>query len=225
MKKIGIILICFLIIGTGCSNKEEKKISDSTVKTTEKETNLITEEQETSPVSTEEELLSFLKDSTQKAEQLAETDLTKSKENTLKSTFVTLTDFIFYGGSIKGKTFTSLTDSTKTQVIDLWTSLDQKIDKAVPNYKETIQSTSGKVYTNIKEKAFELKNTIISKYKEQVGEEEYNNVIQVIEKDTNKLKEAYEPVIDTVKEKSKNTYNKTKDKVSSWYESWKESSD
>ncbi len=80
----------------------------------------------------------------------------KSLESSIKSGFITVVDFLFYEGEIKGKTFSDLSDSAKIKVLKLVFSIDQKIEAYFPNYKEEISATGSKIYTNVKSKAIEL---------------------------------------------------------------------
>lgn len=80
----------------------------------------------------------------------------KSIGESLKSGFVTVVDFLFYGGTIKGHTFNELSTKAKLQVLKLAFSIDSKIEKYFPGYKEKISTTSKKIYTNVKSKAIEL---------------------------------------------------------------------
>lgn len=81
---------------------------------------------------------------------------TESVGASLKSGFVTVVDFLFYGGVIKGKTFSELSTTAKLKVLKLALSIDEKIEKHFPNYKEEISDTTGKVYTSVKSKVLEL---------------------------------------------------------------------
>ena len=148
----------------------------------------------------------------------------------LENTFITLTDFIFYDGTIKGMTFDELTDTAKQEILELYEKIDSKIESYFPNYKENITSSAKKGYTTAVSKAKELKDTIVAKYKETVGEEEYNNVASNLEEDKNSLKDAYTPYVEKGKEiasqavdKGKEVWNSTKDKLDSWYQNFKES--
>ena len=68
----------------------------------------------------------------------------------LKEGFVLVVDFIFYDGTIKGRTFDSLSNSAKIKVLQLAFSIDKKIDEYFPGYKEEVSSVSTRVYTNLK---------------------------------------------------------------------------
>lgn len=79
----------------------------------------------------------------------------KSLGESIKSGFVSIVDFLFYDGEIKGITFDELSTTTKLKVLELALSIDQKIDKHFPGYKETISTTSSNIYTNVKAKVIE----------------------------------------------------------------------
>lgn len=75
-----------------------------------------------------------------------------SIKNSLKSSFISVVDFLFYNGTIKGHTFSDLTTSAKLKVLKIALYFDSKIDKYFPGYKESISSGTKKVYTNVKNK-------------------------------------------------------------------------
>ncbi|MCM1053379.1 MAG: hypothetical protein NC483_05345 [Ruminococcus sp.] len=73
-------------------------------------------------------------------------------KESLKSGFVTVVDFLFYNGTIKGHTFNELSNNAKLKVLSLALYFDSKIDTYFPGYKESISNSVNKVYTNVKEK-------------------------------------------------------------------------
>lgn len=147
-----------------------------------------------------------------------EKTLTKSS---LKECFITLTDFIFYGGTINNKTFNELTDEVKIQVLTYYNNLNNKIDEKYPGLREEIKKQSSKTYTNIKERTIELKDKVLNSYKEKVGEEAYNELVKTINDDLERYKESVAPV----EEKIGEAYQNTKNKLDTWYQKFKESSD
>lgn len=152
----------------------------------------------------------------------AKTSLTDLDKETLKNTFITLTDFIFYNGEIKGKTFADLTTSSKEKVIEIYENIDAKIESVYPEYKDKIKESSLKTYSNIKDKLIEVKDSIASSYKEELGEELYNEQLATFEESKITMQESIEPVIDTIVEESKKVYADTKEKLDNWYQTWKE---
>lgn len=94
----------------------------------------------------EEEVVSYFEDM---EEEVSNSSSFKDK---FKEYFITIVDFIFYDGEIKGYTFDELSGTAKAKVISFALKIDSKIEEYIPGYKESISSTTGKVYTDIKEK-------------------------------------------------------------------------
>ena len=72
-----------------------------------------------------------------------------------KEYFITIVDFIFYDGKIKGHTFNDLSSTAKLKIISIALKID-KIEEYIPGYKETISSNGSKIYNNVKEKLVTL---------------------------------------------------------------------
>lgn len=222
MKKI-IILIIFLTVITGCSNntlKENKKpggndktISDNTNVDKKDESSNIDEEEVEEYISNIENDVILLDD-----------NLDSNDKNKLKEYFITLTDFIFYDGKIKGITFKELSIEAKEKVLIIYEAIDNKIESIWPNYKETIKTNSTRAYNSIKDKFNELKEEVKNKYIEEVGEEAYNNQVEVFLEDKDRLIQSIKPRIDYVEGKSKALYEEVKDKMNDWYLNFKEAS-
>lgn len=134
-------------------------------------------------------------------------------ESKLKNTFITLTDFIFYEGTIKGYTFKELREEQKQKILSSWEKLDAKIETKYPNYKENIKEKSNNTYTNIKEKLNSLKDSLSTIIQDKVDDE----VIEEAKTDTDNLKD----VTSVYKEKTIDYYNTAKEKVTDWYNKYK----
>lgn len=186
---------------------------------------------DTTKATNEEEVVSYIGEIEREVNTLSnEPETSKSVKKSLEDTFITLTDFIFYGGTIKGATFASLTDAAKEKVLTLYEKIDNTIESKFPNYKENIKSTAEKSYTTVVSKASDLKDSIISKYKEKVGEDAYNNVVDNFNEDKNRFQDAYTPYVEKGKEigsqaidKGKEVVGSTIDKLDDWYQGFKES--
>lgn len=186
---------------------------------------------DTSKASNENEVVTYVEEVEKEVETLAASDGDdKSVKEKLEDTFITLTDFIFYDGTIKGVTFQELTDSAKEKVLDLYEKIDSTIESKFPNYKENIKSTAKKSYTTVVTKAKELKDSIVSKYKDYVGEDQYNNTVDTFEEDKNRFQDAYSPYVEKGKEVGTKAIEKGKEvihsaigKLDSWYQDYKES--
>lgn len=205
------------------NNNEDNKSSASSTSET-----LFTD---TTKATNEEEVVSYIGEIEREVNTLSnEPETSKSVKKSLEDTFITLTDFIFYGGTIKGTTFASLTDAAKEKVLTLYEKIDNTIESKFPNYKENIKSTAEKSYTTVVSKASDLKDSIISKYKEKVGEDAYNNVVDNFNEDKNRFQDAYTPYVEKGKEigsqaidKGKEVVGSTIDKLDDWYQGFKES--
>ena len=77
-------------------------------------------------------------------------------KNNAKEYFITIVDFIFYDGEIKGHTFNDLSTSAKLKIISIALKIDSKIEDHIPGYKGTISSNSSKIYNNVKERLVTL---------------------------------------------------------------------
>ena len=141
-----------------------------------------------------------------------------------KKVFITVTDFIFYGGEIGGYTFRELSDSAKETVINVALSIDETIESYAPNYKETLVSQGTKTYETVKDKLVDLKDQYFEDVKTVIGEENYQKAGEVYDN----VKEKAGTVKDKVVDKSKEIYEagkdiagNVKDKLSDWYQSFK----
>ena len=242
-----VIIIALLIIliwpkEEQTASKKESNTSENVKKTDQKESSsestsfsstdtsdtLFTD---TSKASNENEVVTYVEEVEKEVETLAASDGDdKSVKEKLEDTFITLTDFIFYDGTIKGVTFQELTDSAKEKVLNLYEKIDSTIENKFPNYKENIKSTAKKSYTTVVTKAKELKDSIISKYKDYVGEDQYNNTVDTFEEDKNRFQDAYSPYVEKGKEVGTKAIEKGKEvvhsaigKLDSWYQDYKES--
>lgn len=79
-----------------------------------------------------------------------------SLQEEVKVRFIAIVDFLFYNGTIKNYTLNDLSSKAKLQVLKIALSIDNKIENYIPGYKESITSTTGKVYTGIKTKIIEV---------------------------------------------------------------------
>lgn len=237
MKKILILSILLTIFITGCTLEdtenlaaERQEIGEEIEEKVEVVVNQSSNEENLLSTSHSQEIVTTIEQVDQKISIWEDSNAIKKNENVLKNTFVTLVDFIFYDGTISGISFSELTDDVKVKVLDLLNKIDQKIESVSPNYKENLSKTTSEVYAGIKEKAISLKESILEKYVETVGEDGYQNTKEALQEDVEHLKDAYHPYIekgkkfvDDATEKGKNVYENAKDKVNSWYQEWKES--
>ena len=145
--------------------------------------------------------------------QLDAYEQNKSLEKSLKENFITVVDFLFYNGTIKGKTFAELSTSAKIRILQVTFSIDEKIDKHFPGYKETISTTSKKIYTNIKVKVLELYLEITT-----TACKDKQDICNLAKDGLRDLKANFSLTWDLIKEATSTGFIKLKD----WYEIWKE---
>lgn len=233
MKKTAIILFVILLVAVGYNYfaKEDEPTTSTTIDTSSVEyrvsenQNLIVKENtsEEQVIVSETEFTSYIEEINQDVETITEKEeLSSLDKQTLTNTFITLTDFIFYDGEIKGTTFNELTTSAKEKVIELYEKIDAKIESVYPGYKEKIKETSIKTYSNIKDKLIEVKDNIATNYKNEIGQENYDDQLETFNESKETMKESFEPVIDVIVEESKELYNTAKDNLNNWYQTWKE---
>lgn len=223
---ISLVIVTFFDIKNINTKKEDTLDKTSSTYKVEEQENLIIEElpnENKNQNITEEEFTTYIEEINKDVITITEKEqLTQTEKNTLTNTFITLTDFIFYEGEIKGTTFKELTASAKEKVIDIYETIDAKIESVYPGYKEKIKDTSSKTYTNIKSKLSELKTELLDKYKSELGEEKYNDQVKTFNESKEAMESSFEPVIDTIVEESKQVYEDTKEKLDNWYQTWKE---
>lgn len=130
--------------------KDSTKNKEETIEKEQKRQEEPTEETEMANENTtsDEVILTYIKN--------ADINYTEKEKNHLKNAFITIVDFLFYDGTINGVTKDEITTKTKLNVLTFALKLDQQIEKIIPNYKETISTKTGHIYTNIKEKGVEM---------------------------------------------------------------------
>ena len=140
---------------------DEIKDEETTINTTSKitttasitTTNQVNNNTTTSATITDDDIVNVVK------EEYENIDKVSLKENT-KDKFITLVDFIFYGGTIKGKTFNELSTSAKAKVIYYTLLIDSKIDSKFPDYKDTLTDTYKDVKAKLLLKYIDLTTSI-----------------------------------------------------------------
>ena len=142
-----------------------------------------------------------------------EIDGTDNFKGAIKDKFVLIVDFLFYDGMIGEKTFAELSDQTKLKVLEISLEIDQKIEKKFPGYKESISSSSSKIYTNVK-------NKIVSSYLDITTNicKDNAELCSSAKEGLGELKKSFSLTWDFIKEAAGTGLGKLK----SWYEVWRE---
>ena len=134
-----------------------------------------------------------------------------------KATFISIVDFLFYDGTIKGVTFNELTDEGKQKVLELANKIDGKLEEKVPGYKEKISSTTSNAYNKASEIIKNGASSLNSFAKEKLGDENYNSIIDAKDELVKYSKNALNLVGNT----GSKIFSNTKDKLNEWYQSFK----
>lgn len=134
-----------------------------------------------------------------------------------KGVFVTIVDFLFYDSEINGVTFDELTDSGKQKVLEIASSIDNKIENKFPNYKETISETAKEAFNKAGELIKKGANNLKEFSKEKLGEENYNAIVDVKDEIVEYTKEA----IDIIGDIGSDLLDSGKEYIKNWYENFR----
>lgn len=134
-------------------------------------------------------------------------------KKTVKGTFITIIDFVFYGSEINGITFDKLTDSGKKKVLEIANKIDVKIEKKFHNYKENISKTAKKAFNKASELIKKGANDLNEFSKEKLGKENYTAIITAKDEFINYTKQAFDIIGDI----GSNVFNNGKEYIKNWY--------
>lgn len=167
-------------------------------------------EQASNNSGSEEEVVTSLE------ELKSEVDRSSHITSSIKQGFIELVDFLFYDGTIRGKTFSSLSNSAKLKVLKIAFLIDTKIEEKFPDYKESIKSTSSFAYDKFREK-------VIVSY--------FDLAAKVCQENEESCTTAKEGISELKKSGSltwqfiKNLTSSSISKLKSWYEVWRDTDD
>lgn len=134
-----------------------------------------------------------------------------------KATFISIVDFLFYDGTIKGVTFNELTDAGKQKVLELANKIDVKLEEKVPGYKDKISSTTSSAYNKASEVIKNGASSLNNFAKEKLGDENYNSIIDAKDELVKYSKNA----LNLVGSAGSKIFSSTKDKLNDWYQNFK----
>ena len=149
MKKNAILILIIVIVALTYNSLNNKELN-ANIKLKDKNTIEYRVEEEKNLIVDEEIIIdnsndnitftNYIEDVNNDITKLtSKEELTPLDKETLKNTFITLTDFIFYDGEIKGTTFHELTTIAKEKVLSIYETIDAKIESVYPGYKEMIK--------------------------------------------------------------------------------------
>lgn len=188
--------------GETTTTTEKTTITNQTIKYSEKDTTVIEEVQK-------------IDDATDIILKEEADETAKSK---LKGVFISLVDFLFYDGEIKGVTFDELTSAGKEKVLQIIHSIDEKIEKRFPGYKESISETATAAFEKASELIKKGAENIKEFSKNKLGEENYNRIMESKDELVKYTKEAYS----IIKDIGGDGLTEVKDKLKNWYENFRD---
>lgn len=134
-----------------------------------------------------------------------------------KATFISIVDFLFYDGTIKGVTFNELTDAGKQKVLELANKIDVKLEEKAPGYKDKISSSTSSAYNKASEVIKNGASSLNNFAKEKLGDENYNSIIDAKDELVKYSKNA----LNLVGSAGSKLFSSTKDKLNDWYQNFK----
>ncbi len=106
---------------------------------------------------TEDDVVSYFEDVERRS---SGNENNSAERERLKSDVAIIHDFLFENGTIKGKTFAELRNEIKLKILKITLSIDQKIDKYFPNYKERIKADYKDLKSMVITRYLEITNKI-----------------------------------------------------------------
>lgn len=206
---------------------EKEEAVNETVKETNKieiyknvENNVQEEKVETiSLSSSDKDIISEIESIDSATMTVLDNENSESASQKAKGVFITLVDFVFYDGKIKGITFDELTDAGKEKVLKLVSVLDDKIENKIPGYKEHITEGTKFAYNKASEVIKDGASNINEFSKEKLGEDNYNAIIDAKDELVSYTKYA----VSIIKSNGSSIWEKATSKLKSWYEKFRNS--
>ena len=133
------------------------------------------------------------------------------------STLISIVDFLFYDGTIKGISFDELTEKGKEKVLEIASKIDVKLEEKCPGYKETISNNTSKAYQKASEIIKNGAKNINDFAKSALGDENYQAIIDAKDELVKYSKES----LNYVTGAGSKVFNNTKEKLNEWYQNFK----
>lgn len=190
------------------ASKKEPKEEVQTFEVQDEVVDEIIENEEVYIDSTSQDVLDYFKELDNKI--FTEENI-KKFTSSVKTSFITITDFIFYGTEINGYTFNDLTEQAKLYVMDIAIKLDSKIESYHPGYKEEIRLKLYDIKEQLTIKYLEVSDKICTEIGEIACAQARN--------DLETMKENFGLTVDFVKVIARSGL----DSLKNWYEIFRES--
>lgn len=133
------------------------------------------------------------------------------------STFISIVDFLFYDGTIKGISFDELTEKGKEKVLEISSKIDVKLEEKCPGYKEKISNSTSKAYQKASEIIKKGAKNVNDFAKNALGDDNYQAIIDAKDELVKYSKES----LNYVTGAGSKVFNNTKEKLNEWYQNFK----
>lgn len=133
------------------------------------------------------------------------------------STFISIVDFLFYDGTIKGISFDELTEKGKEKVLEISSKIDVKLEEKCLGYKEKISNSTSKAYQKASKIIKKGAKNINDFAKSALGDENYQAIIDAKDELAKYSKES----LNYVTGAGSKVFNNTKEKLNEWYQNFK----
>lgn len=133
------------------------------------------------------------------------------------STFISIVDFLFYDGTIKGISFDELTEKGKEKVLEISSKIDVKLEEKCPGYKEKISNSTSKAYQKASKIIKKGAKNINDFAKSALGDENYQAIIDA----KDELVKYSKKSLNYVTGAGSKVFNNTKEKLNEWYQNFK----
>ena len=216
---MGILLINSNLVLTGCSNKNYDNKNVQVIETTVSSDVNVTIDSNDSAISEatyeetnkDEIVLKYYQDEEAEIENLLNSN-DKAMKQKVSEKVVTLVDFLFYDGEIKGITRADISDETKDKLMNIIEKVDTKIEKRFPDYKEKISDKTSDALNFIKEKGTNGIHKLDDYLNQKV--DNYDEIKDGVSSIISNTKDDF----NEVKDLAKSGFSKVKD----YYENWRE---
>lgn len=217
-KKTFLVLIASIVLvnSSGCSKNNTTTYESPSVIPTPSPTMTPTPTPAPTPTmtptpTTNQKLIDFLNEVEAEVDDI----IVNSKDSLeyAKALFVTLVDFIFLGEELENIKFDDLTEQEKQQVLQITTSIDNKLENKFPNYKDKISETGSNISNKTSELIQKGAENIKNFTKENLGEDFYNSWLETKEDIKYHSKEAW----NFVKDFTTSSFEQGKQYIKDWY--------
>lgn len=165
----------------------------------------------------DKEVISYFDNIEKNVDNELHEEKSEAVKDKLKGMFITIVDFLFYDSEINGIRFDDLTEGAKQNILETISSIDNKIMKKYPTYKEDISTTTSKAYNKASELIKQGANNVKDFSKENLGEENYNSIINAKDELVYYTKNA----VNIVGEFAGSIWETGKSKIKTWYENFR----